>query len=111
MRHLTARLGIAGIALSCALPHTAWAQEGDARAALEATLVNAVACKAEFGADWDPIVNDALSNLETFLTEEDPDIAKVDLDVILAELLADGKELPMTDALKDHCRTVMASGS
>lgn len=110
MRNLAAKLATAGIVLAGALTHSVAAQEGNPRTALQETLVKAVACNTEFGSSWEPIVNDALFNLESLLIEEDPTIPKVDLDVILAELLAEGKAMPATDELKEHCRNVMAAG-
>lgn len=111
MRSLAVQLATVAIVLSGALTHSAVAQEGDARAALLDTLAKAQACRTEFGGEWDAIVSDALFNLEGFLVDEDPTIPKVDLDVILAEALADGKEMPVTEDLRAHCRQVMASGS
>lgn len=92
------------------LPPRASALQPDAEAALQKTLVKAVACRNAYGAEWEPIVNDALANLEAYLLENEPDMAKVDLDVILAERLDDGKKLPVTDELRSYCRRVMSSG-
>lgn len=111
MRNLAAKLMIACVSLSFVQTQAASAQDVDSRAALEQTFVKAQACRNAFGSDWDPIVADGLSNLEIFLIEDDPTIPKVELDVILGELFAEGDAMPITDELRDHCRQVMASGS
>lgn len=104
------QLAVAALAISGALTQIAVAQDADTGATLREILVKAEACKTEFGADWEPIVNDAMDNLVDFMTEENPDASKVDLDVALMEAVADGKELPVTEELRAYCKTVMASG-
>jgi len=110
LRSFPAHLAAACVALTSVLPHAAFAQEPDARATLEDTLAKAKACQIAFGEAWDPIVEDGLFNLESYLIEQDPTIPKVELDVILAEVLADGEALPATDELREHCNNVMAYG-
>lgn len=110
MTRIGLQLAVAALAVSAALTQVAVAQEADTGATLREILVKAEACKIEFGADWEPIVNDAMTNLEDFMTEDNPDTSKVDLDVALTEALADGKELPVTEELRSYCNTVIASG-
>lgn len=111
MRRIGLQLVVAVAAASGALSQMAVAQDADIKATLQQTLATAEACRIEFGADWEPIVNEGMTNLENFLIEEDEGIPKVDLDVALMDALADGKEMKMTDELREHCRNVMAYGS
>lgn len=111
MTRIGIQLAVAALAVSGALTQVAVAQEADTGAGLREVLAKAEACKIEFGADWEPIVNDAMDNLVAFMTEQADGASKVDLDVALMDAMADGKALPVTEELRTYCKTVMASGS
>lgn len=101
---------LAGSLLALALTPIASAQTRDATAMLQESVAKAVACRGEFGDDWDQVVRDALDTLESHLLEQDPDMSKVDMDVIYTEALEGGKTMKMTPALRAYCEQAMAAG-
>lgn len=101
---------VSAFAIVCLASSSALAQEANVRSALAETFVMAQACRAAQGADWEPIVADAWSNLEAFLVDGDEPMAKVDLDVTYAELTEQAKDLPVSNELTEYCHNVMAYG-
>ncbi|MEG2579019.1 MAG: hypothetical protein RSA54_14940 [Glutamicibacter sp.] len=104
------KMMLAGGLLALVLSPVASAQTRDATAMLQESVSKAVACRGEFGDDWDQVVRDALDTLEAHLLEQDPDMSKVDLDVAYTEALEGGKTMKMTPALRAYCEQAMAAG-
>jgi len=101
---------LASSQLALALTPMASAQTRDTTAMLQESVAKAVACRGEFGNDWDQVVREALDSLESHLLEQDPDMSKVDLDVVYTEALEGGKTMPMTQELRAYCQQAMAAG-
>lgn len=112
MRHSIILTVIAGLGISSALLTPAQAQtSSEVLAGQVDTLVTAIACQKEFGADWDDIVSTGYEGVNQAILELDEPMAKPDIDVLLMEAQAEGEAMEMTDDLRAECNRIISFGS